>query len=298
MAIGKILQHRQPEFPGWKLLADGEQTVDYTTGHLDSILKNIMAGSFIFVLARPEAPVQNCHFLQVCADETLPYFYVEISLAQPDGGWVLYGKGRFTAAEVQALLADVAGKGFLPEVNLWEKVAVYPQIYDREGYRRLVRMLTEDETVRSHMEQCIEDPRKWFDRSEYEYDGRGTAIIPDLDTICRETLAGELLGQGLAVEIRPGDGPEEFLPALAALAREKGLPLNPEWFRPDQEGAAHWLAVLEEQWQPAGYLPAALYLDEESPLIFPWPADRMTELEEAAAAIGHRVTPARAPQQP
>ena len=70
MVIGKILQHRSPEFPGWKLLVEGERTVEYTAAHLDSILKNIAAGSLSFVIAETEG-TSPCRFLQICGDETL-----------------------------------------------------------------------------------------------------------------------------------------------------------------------------------------------------------------------------------
>ena len=296
MVIGKVLQRRQPEFPGWTLQADESRPVDFTAAHLDSILKNIAAGSISFVIAEPESPVRDCNFLQVCMDETQPFYYVEISLAQPDGATVLYGKGRYTASEVQTLLAEAAGDARLPDVGTWEKIGTYYRVFPGEGYKKLVRLLTEDEEVRARVEKCVADPRAWFDQYEYDYDARGTAIIPGDDVICWETLANELLGKGLAVEICPGDRPEDFIPQLAALAEAKSLPLQPEWFRPEEDSPG-WAEILEEKWQETGYLPAALALDETSRLVFPCLKDRIAEIREAAEEIGHCIRPAREEEQ-
>ncbi len=115
---GRVLQ-------GWKLTTDRDNDMPFSSENLQGQLEDLLEERIEFVIVDPPAPVEECNFLQFCADNQNGGIHLEVSLKNKEGKSILLGKDALSEKQVLEMVESFAYDGKIPDVKGWENLGTF-----------------------------------------------------------------------------------------------------------------------------------------------------------------------------
>lgn len=147
-----------------------------------------------------------------------------------------------------------------------------------------------DKEVALELEECISDTKRYFKNHCEYYEARGVKNAENEDLIQWMTLVDVLSRHDYVCELNWKCGKEGFTYFMKMLsqARNEKLKVSEEWFSEDGS-IIEWCHVLDEKWKTQGMCVAAIEIDGNSYILFPFLSVALAFLEETAEKIGYRI---------
>lgn len=147
-----------------------------------------------------------------------------------------------------------------------------------------------DMEIVSEMEECISDTERYFKNHCEYYEARGIRDAANEDLIQWMTLVDILVQHGYVCELNWKCGRHGFTYFMKQLSTTKSekLQVIEEWFR-EEGNVPEWCHMLDEQWKNKGMCVAAMEIDGDSYILFPYLNVLLAGLSKTAEKIGHRI---------
>ena len=101
-------------FDNWRAESDMDKFTGIELSDVESYVSRIDDLIYEFVIFTPPEPVDGCDMLMICKEDG---FRVEISVKGDHSMNKVYAKTGLSAAEAVAIVADMADKGVIPNVE-------------------------------------------------------------------------------------------------------------------------------------------------------------------------------------
>jgi len=140
------------------------------------------------------------------------------------------------------------------------------------------------------MEDCISDTRRYFKNHCEHYEARGIKNAENENMIQWMTLVDILVHHSYVCELNwkcNRHGFAYFMKQLLITKKEK-LQVIEEWFAEDGN-IPEWCHMLDEKCQGNGMCVAAMEIDGNSYILFPYYNNSLEQLSVAAERTGHRI---------
>ena len=155
----------------------------------------------------------------------------------------------------------------------------------------IARLISQDnEAVLRDVTACTKDPAAWYDAHQGQYFERSITSADDLELVQWIGLVDILEECGWVCERDWKDELEDFLYFAKNLHgfQAQGLSMNPDWFDANENIPA-WCNILTEKWTPQSVRMAAIGIDSDSYVLFPYPVPQLPTLQKLAEEIGQYI---------
>ena len=155
----------------------------------------------------------------------------------------------------------------------------------------------DDKVVAAEIEKCVKDTEAYFEENEERFEERGMEqedMEEDAEEVRWIALVDILEVNGYVCERDWKDELEDFVQFVGNLkgTKSRELPIELEWF--DEDGdAAEWCKVLDEKWADKGVCVAAIDIESDSYVLFPYEVEELGKLCELAEALERRIDMAK-----
>lgn len=156
---------------------------------------------------------------------------------------------------------------------------------------------TDDKVVTAEIEKCVTDTEAYFEENEERFEERGMEpedMEENVEEVRWIALVDILEVNGYVCERDWKDELEDFVQFVGNLkgTKSRELPIDLEWF--DEDGdVAEWCKVLDEKWADKGVCVAAIDIESDSYVLFPYEVGKLGELCELAEALERRIDMAK-----
>lgn len=156
---------------------------------------------------------------------------------------------------------------------------------------------TDDKVVTAEIEKCVTDTEAYFEENEERFGERGMEpedMEEDVEEVRWIALVDILEVNGYVCERDWKDELEDFVQFVGNLkgTKSRELPIDLEWF--DEDGdVAEWCKVLDAKWADKGVCVAAIDIESDSYVLFPYEVGKLGELCELAEALERRIDMAK-----
>ena len=155
----------------------------------------------------------------------------------------------------------------------------------------------DDKVVAAEIEKCVKDTEAYFEENEERFEERGMEqedMEEDAEEVRWIALVDILEVNGYVCERDWKDELEDFVQFVGNLkgTKSRELPIKFEWF--DEDGdVAEWCKVLDEKWADKGVCVAAIDIESDSYVLFPYEVEELGKLCELAEALERRIDMAK-----
>lgn len=241
-----------------------------------------------FAVIVPPEDVRLCNFMQFAKSEDEEGYYAEISLPQKDDRSFVYGKAIPDEKGIRDLLALLCEHETLPDLTEWEFVGDFgPSLYV-DSYRKLIRVLTDDEAIIREADELIDEPDLYFERHTNRNELR--FFFPDirLDEIIWLGLLDVLFDNGLVHIFQRHGDIIDFYEGIYAL---KALPQIDKSQFDEYAPVLDRLKMLDDMIKDTGLCLAVFDYDSFGYPVFVNTSDKIAEASLLASESGHRIIP-------
>ncbi len=150
-----------------------------------------------------------------------------------------------------------------------------------------------DRSVMEEMKKCLEDTESYFQEHAERFEERGIDDLEEAEGIQEIqwlSMVDALEENGYVCERDWEDELEDFLYFIEGLkgVSSNGLTIEAEWFD-EEEGITQWCQVLDKKWEEAGICVAAIDIDSDSYVLFPYTSGKLEELSKLAEGAEGRI---------
>ena len=154
-----------------------------------------------------------------------------------------------------------------------------------------------DSAVMAEIEKCVKDTEAYFEENEERFEERGIEqedAEDDAEEVRWIALVDILEVNGYVCERDWKDELEDFVYFLGNLkgTKSRELPIDSEWFDEDDD-VARWCEILDEKWADKGVCVAAIDIESDSYVLFPYEVKKLSELSELAETLERRIDVAK-----
>ena len=157
-----------------------------------------------------------------------------------------------------------------------------------DAYKRIVNLIDDKNKTYDALVSCIENPKAYYADNRDSYEERCLDESTDVNTIIWIGLVDGFIDNELMYELDYKDEAEEFSACVKALAGERALTVNDDWFDGDGDITV-WAEILNDKWKESDYVLAAMDIDSDSYCIFLINSGSYEELVSEAKKTGHRI---------
>lgn len=161
---------------------------------------------------------------------------------------------------------------------------------DQQSLLNIAKLISNDnEEVMKEAQQCIIDPKDYFNTHLTQYEERGIQSCEDVDTICWLGLVDILTKAGFVKELDFSCEVDEFTDSIHELItrNQMDVTFEEDWFN-EEESIEEWFAILSEKWKLCPYV-AAIDIDSDSYVLFIIYENDFNSLVTMAKQLHHRI---------
>ena len=150
-----------------------------------------------------------------------------------------------------------------------------------------------DKAVIAEMEKCLNDTELYVEENEDRFLERGIEVEEvedDVEEVRWIAMVDILEANGYVCERDWKDELEDFVYFVGNLkgTKSRGLSIEAEWFE-EEADVVEWCAVLDEKWAAEGVGVAAIDIDSDSYVLFPYEVEVLDKLCDLAEQLERRI---------